>query len=148
MSLSRTAIKARPIRDREVIISDTVGFIKNLPKDLLLAFRATLEEPEDADLLLQVIDISNPRFEEQMAVVENLLQDLELSHIPMTRVFNKIDLVSEEYVRTQCDRYQAVAISALKNETLGELLLEIDQKVGTRTKGENVRTEEDLKDPN
>jgi GTPase len=147
-TLDPTSRRLRLPRDREVIITDTVGFIKNLPKDLLLAFRATLEELEDADLLLQVIDTSNPRFEEQMAVVENLLQDLELSHIPMTRVFNKIDLVSEEYVRNQCDRYKAVAISALKEEALGELLLEIDQKVGTRTKGEIVRTEEDLKDPN
>jgi GTPase len=77
---------------------------------------------EDADLLLQVIDISNPRFEEQMAVVENLLRDLDLSQIPMTRVFNKIDLVSKETVRTQCQRYQGISVSALKEETLGELV--------------------------
>jgi GTPase len=121
-TLDPTSRRLRLPRDREVIITDTVGFIKNLPRDLLLAFRATLEELEDADLLLQVIDISNPRFEEQMAVVENLLRDLGLSQIPMTRVFNKIDLVSKETVRTQCQRYQGISVSALKEETLGELV--------------------------
>jgi GTPase len=121
-TLDPTSRRLRLPRDREVIITDTVGFIKNLPKDLLLAFRATLEELEDADLLLQVIDISNPRFEEQMAVVENLLRELDLSRIPMTRVFNKIDLVSQETVRTHCDRYQAIPVSAIKEESLGGLL--------------------------
>jgi len=128
-TLDPTSRRLRLPRDREVIITDTVGFIKNLPKDLLLAFRATLEELEDADLLLQVVDIGNPRFEEQMAVVENLLRDLDLSRIPMTRVFNKIDLVSGEFVKIQSERYQAIPILALKEETLGELLKRIEQQI-------------------
>jgi GTP-binding protein HflX len=126
-TLDPTSRRLRLPRDREVIITDTVGFIKNLPKDLLLAFRATLEELEEADLLLQVVDIGNPRFEEQMTVVENLLAELELSRIPMVRVFNKTDLVSLEYARIQCDRYQAVPVSARKAETLGELIGRIDR---------------------
>jgi GTPase len=126
-TLDPTSRRLRLPRDREVIITDTVGFIKNLPKDLLLAFRATLEELEEADLLLQVVDISNPRFEEQMTIVEDLLTELELSRIPMVRVFNKIDLASQETLRTQCDRYQAVPVSALKEETLGELVGLIDK---------------------
>lgn len=109
-------------KDREVIITDTVGFIRHLPPDLLAAFRATLEELEDADLLLHVVDVSHPRFEEQMEVVENLLLDLELQPLPMIRVFNKIDRVSPEFVRRQCERYAAVPVCALKEETLDPLI--------------------------
>lgn len=128
-TLDPTSRRLRLPRDREVIITDTVGFIKNLPKDLLAAFRATLEELEEADLLLHVIDISNPRFEEQLTIVENLLTELELSRIPVVRVFNKVDMVSLEYARTQCDRYQAIPVSALKEETLGELLAAMEQTI-------------------
>jgi len=109
-------------KDREVIITDTVGFIRHLPPDLVTAFRATLEELEDADLLLHVVDLSHPRFEEQMEVVENLLRDLDLPPLPVIRVFNKIDRVSPEVVRRQCERYGAVAVCALKEETLGPLI--------------------------
>ena len=129
-TLDPTSRRLRFPKDREVIITDTVGFIKNLPKDLLTAFRATLEELEEADLLLHVIDISHPRFEEQMEVVENLLAELELSRIPILRVFNKADQVSREYADTQCSRHQAVPACALQEETLGELLAEIEKKVG------------------
>lgn len=109
-------------KDREVIVTDTVGFIRHLPPDLLSAFRATLEELEDADLLLHVVDVSHPRFEEQMEVVEILLRDLDLPALPLVRVFNKIDRVPREYVNRQCERYQAVPICALKEETLGPLM--------------------------
>ena len=126
-TLDPTSRRLRFPKDREVIITDTVGFIKNLPKDLLTAFRATLEELEEADLLLHVIDVSHPRFEEQMLVVENLLGELELSRIRILRVFNKVDLVSEEYAATQCTRYQAVPVCALQEETLRELLGAMDQ---------------------
>ena len=68
-------------QEREVIITDTVGFIRELPKSLFGAFKATLEELEDANLLLHVVDITNPRFEEQIAAVERILDQLELGHI-------------------------------------------------------------------
>jgi GTP-binding protein HflX len=129
-TLDPTSRRLRFPKDREVIITDTVGFIKNLPQDLLTAFRATLEELEEADLLLHVVDISHRRFEEQMQVVEDLLAELELSRIPLVRVFNKADLVSREYADTQCSRHQAVPVCALQEETLGGLLTEIERKVG------------------
>ncbi len=129
-TLDPTSRRLRLPRDQEVIITDTVGFIKSLPKDLLSAFRATLEELEEADLLLHVIDVSNPRFEEQMAVVENQLAQLELAQIPTVRVFNKSDLVSPEYARTLCVRYQAVPVCALRGETLTDLLAVIEKKIG------------------
>jgi GTP-binding protein HflX len=115
-----------------VIITDTVGFIKNLPKDLLTAFRATLEELEDADLILQVIDISNPRFEEHLTVVENLLNQLELSKIPSLRVFNKTDRVTREYAQIQSARYQAIPVSALREQTFGDLMERIEAIIEER----------------
>ena len=126
-TLDPTSRRLRFPKDREVIITDTVGFIKNLPKDLLTAFRATLEELEEADLLLHVIDVSHPRFEDQISVVESLLGELELSRLRVLRVFNKVDLVSREYAATQCARYQAVPVCALQQETLGELLSAMEQ---------------------
>ncbi len=129
-TLDPTSRRLRLPRDQEVIITDTVGFINNLPKDLLTAFRATLEELEEADLLLHVVDVSNAQFEKQMGVVEDLLTELELSKIPTIRVFNKVDLISEEYARTQCARYQAIPVCALKEETLGELLGAMEQTIG------------------
>jgi GTPase len=132
-TLDPTSRRLRLPRERDIIITDTVGFVKNLPKDLLAAFRATLEELEEADLLLHIIDISNPRFEEQMTVVENLLADLDLSRIPMVRVFNKIDLVSKDFVQSQSTRYQAIPISAMGRETLGPLLRAVEKMEGSRS---------------
>jgi GTP-binding protein HflX len=78
-----------------VIITDTVGFIRSLPKSLLGAFKATLEEMRDADLLLHVVDSSNPRFEDQIIQVQKILEELELGDKPQLLVFNKTDLLTE-----------------------------------------------------
>jgi len=126
-TLDPTSRRLRLPKEREVIITDTVGFIENLPRDLLTAFRATLEELEDADLLLHVVDVSNPLFEKHLTVVEDLLKELELLHIPLLRVFNKVDLVSKEYARTQCLRYRAIPVCALEEKTFGEFLEVIDK---------------------
>jgi GTPase len=131
-TLDPTSRRLKFPHDREVIITDTVGFIKNLPEDLLAAFRATLEELENADLILLVADISNPRFEEQMTVVENLLNQLGLSTIPCLRVFNKTDLVTGEYAQIQSSRYQAVAVSALREQTFGALMERIEAIIEER----------------
>ncbi|MEW6186065.1 MAG: GTPase HflX, partial [Thermodesulfobacteriota bacterium] len=121
-TLDPTSRRLRFPKDREVIITDTVGFIKHLPRELLAAFRATLEELEEADLLLHVVDLSHPRFEEQMEVVEELLSGLDLSRIPRLRVFNKIDRVPKEIVEIQSERYHAVPISAVREVTLRPLI--------------------------
>jgi len=84
-------------RDIEVIITDTVGFIRDLPKDLLDAFAATLEELEDADLLLHVVDVSNPQFEVQIRAVERILMGLNLQQKPTLLVFNKVDRVESSF---------------------------------------------------
>ncbi len=116
-------------RDREVVITDTVGFIKDLPKDLLGAFRATLEEMLDANLILHVVDISNPRFEQQMDSVNNLLSEIGLDHIPRLIVFNKTDLVNPLWAKAVAARFKGVVCSAINPETFEELLREIEMKV-------------------
>lgn len=116
-------------REREVVITDTVGFIQDLPEDLLGAFRATLDELQDADLLLHVVDISNPRFEQQMQSVDNILVDLDLNSIPRLVVFNKVDKVDEVWARAIAKRFDGVVCSAINSETFGELLKEIEKRV-------------------
>ncbi len=116
-------------RDREVVITDTVGFIKDLPKDLLGAFRATLDEMQDADLIMHVVDISNPRFEQQMESVDKLLAEIGLDHISKLIVFNKTDLVNPLWARAIAHRFDGVLCSAIKPDTFGDLLREIEKKV-------------------
>lgn len=116
-------------REREVVITDTVGFIKDLPKDLLAAFRATLDELKDADLLLHVVDISNKRFEDQMLSVDNLLMELGLDRIPRLVVLNKTDLVPEAWAKAVAKRFDAVLCSAIHTETFGDLLKEIEKRL-------------------
>lgn len=114
--------------DREVIITDTVGFIRDLPPSLIGAFKATLEELEDADLLLHLVDLSNPRYDEQIRAVDKILNDLELGTQQRLLVFNKIDQVSAEDLPNICRRYDAIAVSALKRESFGSLLNEMQHR--------------------
>ena len=116
-------------RDFEVIITDTVGFIRDLPKDLLEAFSATLEELLDADLLLHVIDISNEQFEEQMVAVERTLTKLELHTKPTITVFNKTDLVPAGFVERKVRKYGGIGISAINPRTLEPLILAMQDRV-------------------
>jgi GTP-binding protein HflX len=109
-------------KDRDIIITDTVGFIRNLPKDLMVAFRATLEELNNADLLLHIIDISNPRFPDQIKSVESLIEDLGLCHIPQIRVLNKKDRVNDAIIEQLSEQYRGIPICSLKKETLQPLI--------------------------
>ncbi len=121
-TLDPSSRRLRFPRDFEVIITDTVGFIKNLPDDLLVAFRATLEELESADLLLHVIDISNPRHQEQIRTVENLVDDLGLKEIPILRVLNKQDRLDPDAATKCALTLQGVAICAKDVSTLAPLI--------------------------
>lgn len=116
-------------KDIEVIITDTVGFIKNLPKDLMVAFRATLEELESADLLVHVIDISNPRFKDQIKSVEKILSDLNLDGIPLIRVLNKKDLIDKATVESLGKRLGGTAISAKDQSTLMPLIKKLETTI-------------------
>jgi GTP-binding protein HflX len=120
-TLDPTSRRLRFPRDIEVIITDTVGFIRHLPDELLKAFESTLEELHEADLLVHVIDVSNTSWQEQMEVVESLLRELELDSIPCLRVFNKIDQLDSS-LRDGLSHYEGVSISALDETTLAPFL--------------------------
>jgi GTP-binding protein HflX len=121
-TLDTSSRRLRFPRDREVIVTDTVGFIRDLPKALVVAFMATLEELRDADLLLHVIDASSPRLDAQIDAVEQILSDLSLSHIPRIRALNKCDKLSPDEIAGLGRHYRALAISAVTPNTLGPLV--------------------------
>lgn len=128
-TLDTASRRLRFPREREVIITDTVGFIRDLPKDLMAAFKSTLEELEDADLLIHLVDISNPRFEQHMESVDTVLKDLNLGDKPKLLVFNKIDRMPDGTVINILTRYDASAISAIRPESLRFLLGEIESRI-------------------
>ena len=128
-TLDTASRRLRFPREREVVVTDTVGFIRDLPKDLMTAFKATLEELEDADLLLHVVDVSNTRFEQHMASVERILTELTLAGKKRVLVFNKTDALDEAEARNLALRFGAVAVSALDTKTFGPLLAAIEENV-------------------
>jgi GTP-binding protein HflX len=132
-TLDPSSRRLRLPREREVVVNDTVGFIRDLPKDLLAAFRATLEEIEDSDLLVHLVDMSHPRYEAQIAAVESILRDLGNADIPRLLVFNKADLVEpERREEVLAGRAGALAVAAAKGTGLGALLSAIDRALRSR----------------
>ena len=117
-TLDTTTRKLRLSDLTEVLVSDTVGFIRKLPHHLVEAFKATLEELSYADVLLHVIDISNPDWEEQAKVVDGLIQQLGASETPCIRVFNKCDA----YVGILPHGEDIVCLSARSGEGVSELV--------------------------
>ncbi len=128
-TLDTSSRRLRFPRERDVIITDTVGFIKDIPEDLLGAFRPTLDELQDANLLIHVVDISSPNFEQHIDTVNRLLVRLKLDHIPQILIFNKEDLVDELFARNVCRQYGGVSISAIKKETLRRLITAIEERL-------------------
>jgi len=132
-TLDPTTRRLRLPREQEVIINDTVGFIRDLPPDLLAAFRSTLEEIAGSRLLVHVVDASNPRWQQQIASVDRILTELEFDKIPRLLVFNKVDLIDEASLRAMerlagCgDGVGCVAISALRQPTLLPMLEQIGE---------------------
>jgi GTP-binding protein HflX len=111
---------------RKILLSDTVGFIRNLPHTLVTSFRATLEEVERAEILLHVQDAASPIREEQKTQVEKVLADLAVSTKPVIQVLNKVDLVPpQELAHLSSDR-QAIPVSSLQHTGLEQLLVAID----------------------
>ena len=115
-----------PVGDAKVLVTDTVGFIRKLPHHLVASFRATLEETAEADLLLHVIDASQPTWEEQRIIVEQVLEELGVGDRPRLLVFNKIDLLEDEELPALQERIgrlvkNAVFVSALQEGGLEPL---------------------------
>lgn len=136
-TLDTSTRRLRFPREREVIITDTVGFIRSLPASLMGAFKATLEELRDADLLLHVVDASNPRFEAHIAQVNRILEELELGDKQQLLIFNKSDLLKDmkkndtiaflkvrQYARTR----GGIMVAANDRKSLTPLLEELQQR--------------------
>ncbi|MCB9643337.1 MAG: GTPase HflX [Myxococcales bacterium] len=126
-TLDPVSRKLRFPEERELILTDTVGFIRDLPPELVAAFHATLEESADSDLLLHVVDIDDPSIEERIQAVHRILEQLELHEIPRLCVLNKVDLMDDPAeVELLCRRYDAIAISAQDPRSLAPLLSTIE----------------------
>ena len=126
-TLDPTSRRLRFPTEMEVILTDTVGFIRHLPDELVQAFMATLEELEEADLLVHVIDVSNPAFRQQMAVVDKILAELDLGDIPILKLFNKIDQVDDVQAVKEIIGDEGLVVSAVNSETLAEFLTVSDK---------------------
>ncbi len=129
-TLDPTSRRLRFPRDREVIVTDTVGFIRDLPPDLVTAFRATLEEISDASLLLHVVDAAAPDYERRIAAVREVLGQIGMSATPELLVFNQIDRIPPGEGRAIAARHGGVAVSALAQRGLEGLVARADAMLG------------------
>jgi len=134
-TLDPTVRALRLPSNRRVLLSDTVGFIRDLPKGLMTAFRATLEEVQEAALIVHVSDVSNPNHDELDEEVEKILEELGVSARPMLRVLNKVDRLNAEQreaLERSCERNSGdkpILVSALSGEGLEDLLRRIDEAI-------------------
>jgi len=132
-TLDPTSRRLRLPREQEIIINDTVGFIRDLPPGLLSAFRATLEEIGDSRLLIHLVDISNPRWSQQIQSVERILEELKIAQIPSILALNKADLVDDDNLQiisrqlAQAGNREVVTVSATKPGTLQPLLAKVGE---------------------
>ena len=142
-TLDTTSRRLRFPHDREIIVTDTVGFIRDLPKDLLGAFRTTLEELKDADMLLHLVDASAQDIDGQIAAVESILKTLALETIPRIVVLNKCDRLSPHETAVLSQRYQAIGISAVQPDSVRPLIAKIESLLSSLAPavgGEGVAT--------
>ena len=134
-TLDTTSRRLRFPEDHEIIVTDTVGFIRDLPKELIGAFRTTLEELHEADLLLHIVDAGAADVDVQISAVVDVLRDLGLEAMPRMLVLNKCDRLPPDQVGPLCRRYHAIGISAIRPDTLRPLLAELYAHVSRLTVG-------------
>jgi len=138
-TLDPTSRRLRFPREREVIVTDTVGFIRDLPEEMKEAFGATLEELRDADVFLHVVDAAAPDFERRIAAVRGVLSDMGLSDTPELLVFNQIDRLEPGVGAAIAARAGGVAVSALRGVGLRELLEQVEKTVWRETAPSRTR---------
>jgi len=132
-TLDPKSARLRFPRERELIINDTVGFIHDLPQELQNAFRATMEEISEANLLLHLVDISDDDYEEQMISVQRLISEMGIAETPRLLVFNKQDRISEQEREKRIRGTQAITISALQADTTYPLLRAMEHTLWQNT---------------
>ncbi len=128
-TLDPTSRRLRFPQDRQIIITDTVGFLHELPEELVKAFKATLEELYDAHLIVHVVDAADPRFEEKQEAVEQILEHMNLAQTPRITAYNKFDKIGESVRKEQFRRNADMLISALDAETTRPLLAQIEKTI-------------------
>ncbi|MDP7034452.1 MAG: GTPase HflX [Planctomycetota bacterium] len=121
-TLRPTSRRLRFPREQEVVMTDTVGFIRDLPQTLIRAFRATLEEMEDADVLLHLVDANEADFHQRILAVRTILEEIGFSGHPEVLCFNKIDLLDPEDIEALTEQYQAIPISAHRPDSTSLLV--------------------------
>lgn len=127
-TLDSTTRKYELPEGREIILTDTVGFIQKLPTTLVEAFKSTLDEISGADLILHVVDASSPEYEDQIEAVELVLAQIHAEELPRILVFNKIDLLNEEALRALKNRHpHAICVSAVTGQDMDTLITRIAQ---------------------
>ena len=136
-TLDPSSRRMRFPNDKEVVFVDTVGFIRELPKELINAFQATLEELDEADLLLHVVDVGAPEFLQQIEVVEKTLGDLDLSEKTSLLIYNKADTVSPLEKSVAMRAHSGHFVSALRREGFAALIEEIQDKLAQVFNGQD-----------
>ncbi|GMV94021.1 MAG: GTPase HflX [Candidatus Hydrogenedentota bacterium] len=126
-TLNPVSRRLRFPEEREVIITDTVGFIRHLPEELMAAFRTTLEELDDADVLVHVLDASSPHLEDENRTVEAILTELGLDQKPRILVLNKTDMCDAEVLAGLCHQFDGVPLCALNRSTFAPLIARIEK---------------------
>jgi GTP-binding protein HflX len=140
-TLDPTSRRLRFPREREVVLTDTVGFIRDLPKDLVNAFRATLEELDEADLLLHLVDVADPAHEAQIGAVERILGDLKLLGKPRLLVFNKADRLPPGEADQIASSFGGMAITACEAATTERLLQQVERLLWKERRREDTAAE-------
>ncbi len=128
-TLQPIARRLRFPEEKEIVFNDTVGFIHDLPADLVAAFKATLEELDAADILIHLVDISDPDYREKMEAVNRILTDIGLGDKEQLLVFNKMDRIDEDKAQSAADNYDAIAVSAYNEETLIPLVERLEDRL-------------------
>ena len=136
-TLSPTTRKIMLPSQNSILVTDTVGFISGLPEELINAFRATLEELGEANLLLHIVDANDPDFENKIDSVENIIESMGFNELPRILVFNKRDVCSEDRIKFIEKAYNTSVISALNRTNINELRFVIDRKVYNNVDFEN-----------
>jgi len=113
--------------NHEFILTDTIGFINKLPHQLIEAFKSTLEEITESDLIIHVADLSNPHFEQQIKITNDVIKEIGVKEIPIIYAFNKIDNLKDAFVPSEFDNY--ITISALKGTNIDRLIAMIEEKL-------------------
>ncbi len=147
-TLQPTTRRLRFPENREVIFTDTVGFIHDLPPDLVAAFKATLEELDQADILVHLVDVSDPLYEDKIEAVNRILSEIDLGDKEQLLVFNKMDLMDTDKARGIADNHDGIAISAYDEDSIRPLVEKLQQRLFRKQRQKKAKSSEVIESTN